>query len=857
MGSSKAKVNGWLLKKQLREKANIRLVHFHCSEKVGHELDTEEEINKEGSKAKVDGKKVKKRQWTLGVRETEREKIAIDGEIDVFAMELHSERKRNRSPVIEATAMGRENSQNETDESDSTYEKKEGDSGRSSSSVSLEDEASTSSGRLGGEMRSKKREDRGEREVRMQKGGRKGDAGQHGRQVVVQRVKGKGKAVADEAGEKVAEASVDVVIRHRCTLEAVCALNDELDDDRKRAIKDTVWSPVLEYRSFAMDGHPIRALIEHCNSNTKSFKIGRKEVPFSLYDVALITGLLAHGKPVLFQRSEVSVEVEGLLKGAIDDHVSHKCGKIRTLQKDMRIYRNYISVLLELYRSNNTRDKVGIFTKLYALLVVSGLLFPRCAGGVAWDLISMIDDAEATWIFLVEAIEEAKEKMCSARNVQINGFAMILQVWFYEHTNIYSFGDDKCVPRILSWVHLYKGKKYDVRLVVAAIQDSQVSTLATDAFVVLQEVIAENAVLEVREEERVKDVMRAFIDTDEYQGYVEDAEGVISLDMRLRRVRDVLRKEKEGHTVMKRELATIKKELAELRAMIQVGGGRTDVGREEVQVGDERVVEPGDGGASLVHYSESDDEATHEEGKLEASDVALGDTELRSDDVHNAMDVGHGTGDDGQHKGEIEGVTVEPIHGGVLGNVEGDESDGGLGKLLQLAMLSVKHTNNSHGTFTTCLPYDVFSLRIMLYTILHACEEELNLDAIVRVGRTVVEGVAVDALKVTTSRTEMSMDEQAGEVGGNSSRADGGMVRSSDEHMKVSPAEAADAIAQPELSPPEDEKEGKSQHILDGRPTPKAHPQPSSSEAQVPSPPPALSTVDKQQRVRLPACSHS
>ena len=39
-------------------------------------------------------------------------------------------------------------------------------------------------------------------------------------------------------------------------------------------------------------------------------------------------------------------------------------------------------------------------------------------------------------------------------------------------------------------------------------------------------------------------------------------------------------------------------------------------------------------------------EATHEEGKLEASDAAVDDTELRSDDVHNAMDVGHGTGDD-------------------------------------------------------------------------------------------------------------------------------------------------------------------------------------------------------------------
>jgi len=38
----------------------------------------------------------------------------------------------------------------------------------------------------------------------------------------------------------------------------------------------------------------------------------------------------------------------------------------------------------------------------------------------------------------------------------------------------------------------------------------------------------------------------------------------------------------------------------------------------------------------------------------------------------------------------MEGVTLKPIHGGVLGNVEGDESDGRAGKLLELAMLSVE-----------------------------------------------------------------------------------------------------------------------------------------------------------------------
>ncbi|KAJ8435438.1 hypothetical protein Cgig2_012559 [Carnegiea gigantea] len=233
--------------------------------------------------------------------------------------------------------MGRENSQNETDESDSTYENKEGGSGMSSSSVSLEDEANTSSsGRLG--VRCDQR---------------------------------KGRIEGNE--------------RRGCRRVEVRDMWDSMEDKR---------------RSFAMDGHLVRAFIKCWNSDTKSFKIGRREATFSLYDVALIMGLPARGNSISFQCSEASSEVDGLLKGAMDDHVSCERGKRRTLQKVMRIYRN-ISVLLELCRSNNTRDKVGMFTKLYALLVVSGLLFPRCTGGVAWDLISTVVDvksmAEYNW----------------------------------------------------------------------------------------------------------------------------------------------------------------------------------------------------------------------------------------------------------------------------------------------------------------------------------------------------------------------------------------------------------------------------------------------------------------------------
>ncbi|KAJ8438684.1 hypothetical protein Cgig2_011867 [Carnegiea gigantea] len=246
--------------------------------------------------------------------------------------------------------MGEGNSCNKTDETKSGYENEEGDSGTSSSSVSLEEAASISSSRKLGEG--------------------------------------------------------------RC--------------NRRIGMIEVAENPVVKYKPFAMDRHPVRALIECWNSNTKSFKLRRREVPFSVYNVALIMGLPVYGKSVSFERNEVTSEVGELLKGAMADYVSRERGRRRTMVKDMRIYRNYVSV------------------------------------------------------------------------------------GFYEHTNIYSFADDKCLPQISRWVHLYKGKKYDTREMVVGIQESQI-----------------HLVLDVREEERAQAGVRTFFRSDEHHGYVEDAEHAV------------------------------------------------------------------------------------------------------------------------------------------------------------------------------------------------------------------------------------------------------------------------------------------------------------------------------------------
>jgi len=120
----------------------------------------------------------------------------------------------------------------------------------------------------------------------------------------------------------------------------------------------------------------------------------QKEVPFSHFDVALLMGFPATGKRVAFERSDGRREAEEVLKGAMEERVSRERQRQRIAQKDVRIYRNYVLVLLDLCRANNIVETVALFKKLYTFLVVSGLLFTQCACDVAWDLMQIMEDLD-------------------------------------------------------------------------------------------------------------------------------------------------------------------------------------------------------------------------------------------------------------------------------------------------------------------------------------------------------------------------------------------------------------------------------------------------------------------------------
>ncbi|KAJ8428740.1 hypothetical protein Cgig2_022650 [Carnegiea gigantea] len=246
------------------------------------------------------------------------------------------------------------------------------------------------------------------------------------------RVKGKGKveevkrrSTSDEREDGGTGQDVDIDIRHRCALDAIYALTNELSDIQKEAVRGMVWSLVLEYRTFLMDRQLVQALLQAWNPESKCFKLGQREVSFSHFDVALLTGFPASGKRIAFERSDGGSEVEQVLKGAMEERVRRE-------------------------------------------------------------------------------------------------------------STIYAFAYERRVPRLSSWVNLYKDKKYDAGVVVRKLKDSEIIP-----------------VIEVRDDERRMQVVEALIMSEDYSAYVEDAQE-----------REALTKEKEVHAVIKKELAELKKAVA-------------------------------------------------------------------------------------------------------------------------------------------------------------------------------------------------------------------------------------------------------------------------------------------------------
>jgi len=107
--------------------------------------------------------------------------------------------------------------------------------------------------------------------------------------------------------------------------------------------------------------------------------------------------------------------------------------------KKTRFFHNYMSTMVLLCEEYSADDQVGVWIKMYAFMVFSGVLFPRTPYGAAWNVLQYVEEidtsgeyawAEAMWRMVVETIEDTQRKLFEGpiSEVQLNGFSVHIQV---------------------------------------------------------------------------------------------------------------------------------------------------------------------------------------------------------------------------------------------------------------------------------------------------------------------------------------------------------------------------------------------------------------------------------------------
>ncbi|KAJ8426190.1 hypothetical protein Cgig2_010827 [Carnegiea gigantea] len=245
-----------------------------------------------------------------------------------------------------------------------------------------------------------------------------------------------------------------------------------------------------------------------------------------------MTGLPVTGRRVEFDGEEVNGDLGRMVRERIAEVKSHKEGRRSILQ-------NYMCALYDLCKENTEEDNIGLWMQLFVWMVLSGLFFsgtpyggPRCMERYDSNVQHFREYAwaEIVWRFLVQSLDE-------------------FPVWFYEHRTRFSGHVARSFPRITKWDAVDHGGQYDAYALLARLKEKEVCVAYVrqswrQTCIDLCSVIL---VLYPIKEEKEKQIVKDFLDTDKYKYYLPDGEKqadklafcVRDLEARLRNCEDI------------------------------------------------------------------------------------------------------------------------------------------------------------------------------------------------------------------------------------------------------------------------------------------------------------------------------
>jgi hypothetical protein len=92
---------------------------------------------------------------------------------------------------------------------------------------------------------------------------------------------------------------VQLRIRHHCIVSKLRDVNKSLSEECKSQLQITPFRWLLNLHcKIEASGRMLEVMVASWNADARAFQVGDRLIPFTLYDIAFILGLLVRGEPI-------------------------------------------------------------------------------------------------------------------------------------------------------------------------------------------------------------------------------------------------------------------------------------------------------------------------------------------------------------------------------------------------------------------------------------------------------------------------------------------------------------------------------------------------------------------------------
>ena len=187
-------------------------------------------------------------------------------------------------------------------------------------------------------------------------------------------------------------------IRHHCIVSKLMDVNKSLSEECKSQLQTTpFWWLLNLHCNIEASGRILEVMARSWNADARAFQVGDRLIPFTLYYIALILGLLVRGEPIDCNQSHFGGSV---VEKLLNRH-------LKTTSPE----RTQLVILL-------TKPSIQVpnRVRLYIALIFSYFLFPTTSKKVNPSLLPLLDDranlgtyawGKAVYDFLVSGLSRA------------------------------------------------------------------------------------------------------------------------------------------------------------------------------------------------------------------------------------------------------------------------------------------------------------------------------------------------------------------------------------------------------------------------------------------------------------------